>query len=117
VYRITFDDDVYLRKVGGNFSRDNISWDNVSWEYYSTNNPALLSSMFVNKTIFDFNSDILAEPTGLGIAFKCGETKLKLNASNDSNKTNSLYLTKSVANPLAGFLKVLFPRDLNRRGV
>ena len=115
MYRIRFDDDVYLRNVSGDFSRDNISWDNVSWGVYTTNNATLLSSMFDNKSIFDLNLDILAASSGLGIAFKCGETKLKLNTSDKTFK--SLYLTKSVANPLTGFLKVIFPKNLNRLGV
>ena len=116
MYRISFDADVYLRKVSGNFSRDTISSDNVSWGVYNTNTATLLSSMFDNTTIFGLNNDILAEPSGLGIAFMCGGIKLKLNASGDENKTtNSLYLMKSIANPLAGFLKVIFHWNLNRR--
>jgi hypothetical protein len=107
VYTLQFDGEVYLRKVSGNYSGDNLN--NVSWVDYTSNDATLLSAMFDNKTIFDLNSALLTESSGLGIAFTCQDTKLKLNATGNVNQTNSLYLTKPVANPLIGFLKVLIP--------
>ena len=105
VYRIKFDGEVYLRKVSGNYSG---GLDSVTWEDYTSNDATLLSAMFNDKTIFGLNSAISAEPSGLGIAFTCQDTKLKLNATGNEKQKNPLYLTKPVTNPLDGFLKVLF---------
>ncbi len=104
-YRITFDEEVYLRKVNGTYSQVNGSWEN----YNATDAlplPAMLAAN--NDSIFTLNQIILSEPYGLGISFKCGDAILNLTSADptDPGSNQVLYITKPVANPLFGFLKV-----------
>ena len=101
-YRITFDEEVYLRKVNGSYSQANGSWEN-----YNATDAMLLPAMLAanNDSIFLLNRNILNEPYGLGILFKCGDAILNLTSA-DPGSNQVIYITKPVVNPLVGFLKV-----------